>query len=77
MTDDVEKVEADDDFFDDDLEDAQTAAVTAFETGDELSVADVADDDDIPERPAEHTGAEDDPEVDQELGVREPEGDTS
>lgn len=77
MTDDPERIEADDDFFDDDLEDAQTAAAAAFEgdDDDELPIGDV--DDEVPERPAEQTGAEDDPEFDQDLGIREPEGEAS
>lgn len=83
MTDEVEQVEADDDFFEEDLEDAQTKAANAFEGGDiddeedELPIGELDDPDDLPPRPGEHAGAEDDPDVDQDLGVLEPEGDAS
>src|SRR6478736_2921019 len=76
--------ETDDDDFEDDLEDAETLADEDTELvddddpdADELRVGDLDDEEELVLRPGAQAGAEDDPEADQEVGVREPEGETS
>ena len=77
--------DADLEFFDDDDDEVAADAVpnedeeqfVIVESEDDFVDEDDDDDDfEAPERPAEQAGAEDDPDAEQDVGVREPEGET-
>lgn len=69
MTDEPEKVEVDDPFFDEDLEDAQAGAAAAFESGD-------VEDGLVAYDPADVDDEDDEDELPEGAVIREPEGDS-